>query len=188
MNIFQRSLFVLSAVFTLSFSQAPDPFKEISLNGFNYSVSINTSCKDAPSFKRMSSWNKLSLTAMKEQMSDSADLLKAESILKSDLESFMQTPHHNEMRYKYFQADTTAPLDQSTIERYKGVYARIQHHTRQIRTFSIENKRYVYINAACDNVYYNAWIDAADGGECYWHIIINLSDKTIVSAGHNGVA
>ncbi len=131
---------------------------------------------------------------MKEQMSDSADLLAAESILKNGLESYMQTRHNNDMQYQYFKTDTTVPVSKSTVEEYSGVYTRIRDHIRQVRTFHVQGKKYLYLNLFCPltkglpkGIGYKVWLKAYDGGECFWQMIVCLSDRTIVSAGHNGI-
>ncbi|MGZ4033831.1 MAG: hypothetical protein ACXVPU_13430 [Bacteroidia bacterium] len=184
----KKIIFFLLVILAFSFKINNENFQKFEFKGLKYLLAQTISCRNAPGFSKICSLNNIPLTFFTEGTSDTNDILIAEKVLKENLETYLNSQIKN--------TDSTTDLYKFLAGENKNCYPNLKEHTRQIKTFSSSNKKYMYLNLFCqytsikeyEDLQIKYWIVADDGGECFWQIIIDLTDKKIVCAQHNGMA
>lgn len=179
--MFKHFLLLPAAAIVLAFTNVEQKniFEKKEVQSVRYAVAVVPGAfpKSYGYFNKAFKFNNIDPLALRFTATDSADLMLVQKIMDDQLAAY---------------------LDSKKIQ-VKGVPSNkvsdaLKKYGHQAMTLTDNaGKNYICINAICepDNFsdrWLTNWVEVKNGGTCFWHFIVSLSDKKLLFAHPNGEA
>ena len=171
---------LLLLVFAFNITEQPKPiFEKKEIRSVKYAVAVLPGAfpKSYGYFNKAFKFNNIDPLTLHFTSTDSAQLVLVQKILKEQLGAYLDSKK------------ITVPNVTSN-----KVHDALNKYGQQVMTLTDKaGKNYICMNAVCEpekfsDRWLNNWVEVKDGGTCYWHLIISLSDKKLLFAHPNGDA
>lgn len=170
---------LLVLVFSFAVPQQKPIFEKREVKSVKYAVAVMPGAfpKSYGYFNKAFKFNNIDPLALNFSLTDTSDLSLTEKILEEQLGNYLESKN----------------IEMQGVINNK-VYVTLKTYGHQGMTLTDKNnKKYICLNLICnpenhlEKWLYN-WIEVKNGGTCYWHIILSLSDKKLLFAHPNGEA
>lgn len=177
MRIF-AALLLLPALPAFILPQQPKPiFEKKTVLSVNYAVAFmpNAFPKSYGYFNKAFKFNNIDPLELNFLQTDSTDLILTQKILEEQLGKYM----------------TSKNIAIKGVLNNKA-HLTLKNYGHQAMTLTDKaGKKYICLNLVCDTENHSEkwlfnWVEVKDGGTCYWHMILSISDKKLLFAHPNG--
>lgn len=166
-------------VMLLSFTGEKTVFEKKEIRSVKYAVAVLPGAfpKSYGYFNKAFKFNNVDPLGLTFIATDSVELMMAEKIMEDQLGSYLNSKN----------------IEMPNVTSNK-VYHTLRTYGQQVMTLIDKTgKRFMCINAFCNpenftDKWLMNWVEVKDGGTCFWHLIIGLSDKKLLFAHPNGEA